>query len=162
MKRLSFSKQFRRETEAAIALDPKHIKARLFMISYPAGAPGIAGGDKEKAAEMVGKIASIDPAWGYVARARLVEELQPMTDRKAIAEREGLYKKAVAAATTPEVRGEALMSLANLYLSPSSGNFDLAEQQAREAAKIDPPRWSTWSSSSSAARRNFKLAIYVQ
>jgi tetratricopeptide (TPR) repeat protein len=140
LKRLSASKCFRQETDTTIALDPKHIKARLYLISFLAGAPAIAGGDKKKAEQVVGDVAAIDPAWGHIARARLVEELMTPEDKKAPSELESLYKKALAAATNSEVRYEAQVALANLYLSPSLKGPGLAEQQAREAAKIDPPR----------------------
>ena len=143
-KSLGLAKRFRQEAGAAMQLDPKHIQSRLFSISYYAGAPAIVGGDKSKAEEIAREVAKIDPAWGYIAKARLVEETEPATDKKAASEREALYKKALEAATAPEVRYEALISMSNFYLLSEPKNFDLAEQYARDAAKIDPPRTSPY------------------
>ena len=143
-KSLGLARRFRQEAGAAMQLDPKHVQSRLFSISYYAGAPAIVGGDTGKAEEIAREVAKIDPAWGYIAKARLVEETEPATDKKAASEREALYKKALEAAAAPDARYEALISLANFYLLSETKNFDLAERHARDAAKIDPPRSSPY------------------
>ncbi|HEU5179882.1 MAG TPA: tetratricopeptide repeat protein [Candidatus Polarisedimenticolia bacterium] len=139
-KGLSLVKRFRSEADATLALDPKHIEARMYLISFYAGAPGIAGGDKKKAEQVAQDVAKIDPAWGHLAHARLVEETAEPKDNQAVAEREASYKKGLEAAKTPEARYAALSGLVNLYLSPALENFDRAAVIARDMAAIDPPR----------------------
>src|SRR5262245_23092128 len=73
-RQLGLAKRFRHEAEAAIALDPKHIDARLGLISFYVQAPGIAGGDKTKAEQVAADVAKVDPAWGHMARARFLRE----------------------------------------------------------------------------------------
>src|SRR5262245_46142463 len=60
VKGFGLAKRFRQESEKAITLDPKHIQSRLYLISYYAGAPAIAGGDKKKAEKIADEVASID------------------------------------------------------------------------------------------------------
>ena len=140
MKQFGLAKRFRQEAEAAIARDPKHIQSRLYLVSYYAGAPGIAGGDVKKAEQIVAEVAAIDPAWGHMARARFVEETKPATDKKTADELAALYKKALETAKTPAVRSEALSTLMGVYLTPPGQNFELVEQYGREAVKNDPQR----------------------
>ena len=59
LKALGLAKRFRQEAEEAIALDPGHIQSRLYLISYYAGAPGIAGGDRKKAEQLVDEVAGL-------------------------------------------------------------------------------------------------------
>ena len=145
VKQLGLARRFRREAEAAIALDSTQIQARLYLISYYAGAPGIAGGDKKKAGQLAEDVSRIDAAWGHLARARVVEEAKPATDPQAAAERAALYKKAFEAARAPDVRYEAVVALVNVYLSPSAENFDLAEQYGLAAVKSEPHRAGAYS-----------------
>jgi tetratricopeptide (TPR) repeat protein len=145
MKQFGLAKRFRQEAEAAIALDPKHIQSRLYLISYYAGAPGIAGGDAKRAEQIAAEVAAIDPAWGHMARARLLEETKPATDKQTADELAALYKKALEAAKTPAMRSEALSALIGVSLSPPAQNLDLVEQYGREAVKNDPQRAGSYS-----------------
>ncbi len=158
LKALSLAKCFRSESDATLALDPKHIESRLYLISFYAGAPGIAGGDKKKAEQVAQDVAKIDPAWGEVAHARLVEELNKPDDKQAISEREASYRKAVETAKTPEARRAALGGLVNVYLSPASGQFDKAAAAARDLAGIEPPRADAYMGLAIAYASGGKLA----
>ena len=93
LKQFGLAKRLRQEAEAAIALDPKHIQSRLYLVSYYAGAPGIAGGDPKKAERIAAEVAAIDPAWGHMARARLVEETKPATEKQTSDERHSTRRR---------------------------------------------------------------------
>jgi tetratricopeptide (TPR) repeat protein len=133
-KQLGLARRYRQEAEAAMALDPKQIDARMGMLEYYLQAPGIVGGDVKKAAVMADEIGRIDPASGFLARARV------MIETKAAGDLELLYRQAADAATTPAVKYEAASRLMNLYLSPKTAKPEAAEQQARELLRIDPHR----------------------
>src|SRR5258705_2095869 len=70
LKQLGLAKRFKKEAEAAIALDPKQVEARMDLISFYMQAPGIAGGDKKRAKALVDEIERIKPEMGWQAKIR--------------------------------------------------------------------------------------------
>jgi tetratricopeptide (TPR) repeat protein len=128
------ARRFRQEAETTIALDPKHIDARLGMITYYIKAPGILGGDRQKADEMAEEVARIDAASGYLARARV------LSDSDTAGDFETLYRQAAEAARTPDVKYDATAALSNWYFAQKPPRYDAAEQQCRALVKIDPHR----------------------
>jgi tetratricopeptide (TPR) repeat protein len=133
-KQFGLARRFRQEAEAAIALDATHIEARVDMLEYYIQAPGIVGGDRKKADAMAEEIARIDPASGYLAKARILIETKTAGDL------EGLFRQAAAVAKSAGVKWEATSRLMNLYLAPKTSRPDAAEQQARMLLTIDPHR----------------------
>lgn len=127
----SLASRFRKETEAAISLDPKNVDAKFALMEFSLQAPAIAGGDKDRARALAEEILRLDPARGYLAQARIAEA------EKETAKLEGLYGKAVEAnpASYP-----AELALAGFYSSDAQGKYDLAEKHARAAMKLDPGR----------------------
>src|SRR5580704_9716418 len=81
--------QFRSEIDTAIALDPRDVQARRDLMEYYLVAPGIAGGDIQKAAATAEHIAALDAAEGFLARARIA------SFRKQTAETQAMLTKAV-------------------------------------------------------------------
>ena len=129
--RLSLARRFRKEADATLALDPRHVAAREGLIEFHLQAPGIAGGDKAKARALAEELLRIDPARGYLAKARIARsDKQP-------AQAEDLYLKAVAASGASY---EAQVALAAFYADASQKKYEQAEQHAREAARLDPGR----------------------
>jgi hypothetical protein len=128
------SKRLREEAETAIALDPKHIDARLGLIVFYVNAPGIAGGDRAKADQIAADIANIDAASGYLARARIV------ADTKSGGDLEALYRQAAAAARSDQTKYDAISGLMNFYLSQKPPNDRAAAQQARDLIALDRHR----------------------
>jgi tetratricopeptide (TPR) repeat protein len=133
---MGLARRFKKEAEAAIQLDPKHIEARMGLIEFYMQAPGIAGGDKARARQLADEITKIDAARGYLAQAVIARR------EKRDAELEGLYKKAVEANPKSYT---ALMTLANFYASEAQKKYDLSEKLARDAQKLDAERISAYS-----------------
>ena len=130
------ARRFKREAEAALALDPKYVEARWGLMMFYLQAPGIIGGDKKKAQEFADEIARLDPVRGWMAKAEFVER------EKRTAEIGAYYQKAVEA--NPKSY-QAQMTLASFYASDAQKKYDLAERHAREALKIDPDRAGAYS-----------------
>ncbi len=61
LRALSASKGYRRAIRDALKLAPNHVGARTQEIGYLIHAPGIAGGDREKASERIEALRAIDP-----------------------------------------------------------------------------------------------------
>jgi tetratricopeptide (TPR) repeat protein len=124
----------KKEAEAGIAIDPKYAPCYHLLIVFHLKAPGIIGGDKNKAQELATKLMSIDPVEGAFAQARIANENKAPTSTF-----ENLYGKAVQA--NPKSY-KANMQLAGLYAGQK--RYDQAEKYAREAIKIDPSRGAAY------------------
>ncbi len=125
----------KKEAEAGIAIDPKIASCYHLLLVFHLKAPGIIGGDKNKAQELADRLLSLDPVEGAFAQARLANE------RKApIAVHEELFTKAVQA--NPKSY-KANVQLAGIYAGQKK--YDLAEKYAREALKLDPGRGGAYS-----------------
>jgi hypothetical protein len=138
LRQLFLARRFKKELDIAIAQDPTDIQALRDLMEFYLLAPGIAGGDKNEARPVAERIARLDAAAGFLAKARLGNEEANL--RKAVESQPGSYR--------------ARIALASFYLKR---NQDLAEQQAREALKIDRSRVDTYNvlAASSAQRANW-------
>jgi tetratricopeptide (TPR) repeat protein len=63
------AKKCKAEFEKAVSLDSTNVNARLGLLEYLVGAPGIAGGDKEKAKKQAEIIPGIDSLFGAIGWA---------------------------------------------------------------------------------------------
>lgn len=134
LKGLGLAKRFRKEAEAAVALDPKHIEARTDLILFYLKAPGIVGGDKAKAAALVEEIGRIDPARGLLARARMGFE-----QKDTVRAEQSLRKAAEMAPANYEIQ----MAASNFYANRDQ--WDLAEKHAKAAMAVDAKRSGPYS-----------------
>lgn len=125
------ARQFRSEIDTAISLDPRDIQARRDLLEYYLVAPGIAGGDVQKASAMAKQIGVLDPAEGLLAEARIA------SFRKRSNEAGELLRHAVALQPSSY---RARLALANFYSAPESFNAGLALSAAQELLKLDPGR----------------------
>ena len=66
-KALGRGKRCKREYEQALAIDPRHRDALFSLLLYHLQAPGIAGGDRERAPELAERLRAADPATGRQA-----------------------------------------------------------------------------------------------
>lgn len=131
LSQIGLAKRFKKEIEAAIALDPKHVDSREALMEYYWQAPGIVGGDKKKAREMAAEIGRLDPSRGAMAMASIARrEKQPAVV-------ESLYLRAAALAPT---RYGPQITLASWYMDDSRKSWDEALRHARAALAIDAQR----------------------
>jgi tetratricopeptide (TPR) repeat protein len=69
-----YASKARQWMEKAVELNDKNREALSDLFDYYLEAPGFLGGGYDKAQMIAGKIAEVDPAEGYFARARLAEK----------------------------------------------------------------------------------------
>jgi tetratricopeptide (TPR) repeat protein len=129
---LLLARRFKREIDAAIALDPEDIQSLRDLMEFYLLAPGIAGG-KKAVAQRIGRI---DRAQGFSAEARLAEF------DKDTGKAEALLSKAVEAAPG---KYKTRVELARFELGKEHRNLEAAEAAAREALQIDATRVDAYS-----------------
>jgi tetratricopeptide (TPR) repeat protein len=125
------ARQFRSEIDTAISLDPHDIQAHRDLLEYYLVAPGIAGGDVQKAGAMAKQIGQLDAAEGLLAQARVA------SFRKRYSETGDLLRQA--AALQPSSY-RARLSLAKFYAAPESFNAAMAITAAQDLQKLDAGR----------------------
>jgi tetratricopeptide (TPR) repeat protein len=132
-KAMGLAKRYRQEAEAALALNPAYINALMGFMEFNDQAPGIAGGDKHKAAELADRILAINKVDGCIAKIRLLGTQSP----PPLDQIEQLWVQALAADSS---RFEPHVNLANVYAGGKTPRLELAEKEALTARKIDPDR----------------------
>ena len=133
---LVLARRFKKEIDAALALDAKDIQALRDAMEFYLLAPGIAGGDKEKAPAVAEQIAVIDRSEGFRAEARLAQF------RKDSGSEEALLRKA---ANAVPANYKASIALAQFELSKENPELETAESAARQALQIDRTRVDAYS-----------------
>jgi len=125
------ARQFRSEIDMAISLDPHDIQAHRDLLEYYLVAPGIAGGDVQKASAVTKQIGQLDPAEGLLAEARVA------SFRKRFNEAGELLRQAVALQPS---NYRTRLALAKFYAAPESFNAAMASAAAKELLKLDAGR----------------------
>lgn len=123
------ARRFRHEIDTALAQDPRDLQALGDLMEYYLLAPGLAGGDKDKARATAERIAAVDRVRGFSAQARLAEA------NGEIGKVDLILHKAVEAGPGSY---RARVALAGWLLS--HGNLEEARAQAAEAARTDGTR----------------------
>ena len=141
-KALGLGRRARQEWEAAIALDAKYLEPRASLAEFFAQAPGIAGGDKEKARAMADEIAKLDPVLGFLERATLAG-LEKQRDQAA-----NFYQEAVKAGPR---NYRALSAAAANFALGTEKHCDLARKFAGDALTVDPSRGAAYPALASCA-----------
>ncbi|MCX6561032.1 MAG: tetratricopeptide repeat protein [Candidatus Aminicenantes bacterium] len=132
LRQVGLARRIRKEAEAALALDPRHVEAHLILIEFYRQAPGIVGGDKDRARQLAEELVAIAPARGYIVQAGFLRR-----EAGSAGKVEELYKKAVAAEPSSY---QALTTLAGYYASGREKRFAEGEALAREAMRLQPDR----------------------
>jgi tetratricopeptide (TPR) repeat protein len=130
-KQMGLARSFKTEADKAESLDPNNLDARFDLLQFYLDAPGVIGGGKDKAYAEATAIAQINAARGYSAQAQIAAHDKDTTK---------LLASWKASAQADPQRYETQIALANYYTSDPQKNYDLAENYARAAIKIDPGR----------------------
>ncbi len=128
---LSLARRFKKENEAALALNPGHVEALHALTMFYWEAPGLIGGDRNKARATAGELVRVDPVQGYITQAELALKQKNSTQA------EQLHLKAVEANPKSYT---ARTALARFYLGPGHENHGEAEAHARAAMAVDSLR----------------------
>jgi hypothetical protein len=148
-RQIGLARKFRREGDAALALDPNHLDALEFMMQFYLQAPSIAGGDRTKARSVAARIRSVNAADGFLADAALA------ADAKQTAQLGSLYRSAVSA---DPAHAKARRTLANYLIQPDTRNWPEAEVHARELVRLAPDRADSYALLAAALAGQKKLA----
>jgi hypothetical protein len=135
-KQVGLAKRYKREVEAALALNPAHTASMTGLMEYFNRAPGMVGGDKKKAAEFPAQIMAVNKVDGYVAKVRLLQQQSPVP----AGEIEQAWVQAVQA---DPARYEPHINLASIYAGGATPRWELAEKEALTARKPRRPRSRT-------------------
>ena len=130
-KKMSLGGQYKAEVKKAVELDAKNVDALWELMEFYWHAPGIAGGDQNKARSLAGDIMRLNAAKGYLALAGVVGSGSG-----------GGYSKITITKPlrlTPRAI-DAQMRLARFYLSDKRKKYDLADKHAQQAVSLDPER----------------------
>lgn len=129
--KMSLARRFKKEAELALQLDPNNIDANEDLMEFHLDAPGLVGGDKNKAAELADRMVHINPVRGYLMKVEFA------THEKHTAEVESLLQQAIGADPKNYF---ARVQAANFYLNKGTVTLRQAEEQAKQAIQIDPGR----------------------
>lgn len=130
--KMSLARRFRKEAELALQLDPNNLDATSDLLEYYLEAPGIAGGDKQKAIDIADRMLRANPVRGYLLKLEISTH-----EKKPASELEGLVQQAINA--DPKLY-YARTQAANFYISQGGPALAHAEEQARQAIHLDPTR----------------------
>lgn len=125
---LILARRFRKEMDAALALDPRDVQANRDLLEFYLLAPGIAGGSRREAEVVAGRIAAIDAPEGFLAKARLAAYDKSPGQMEAML-------RAGAEAKPPSY--PAQIALAEFYLAPEHWKPEAAAAAAQNAMRLD-------------------------
>jgi|SRR5579872_112996 len=131
MQQLLLARRFRKELDTALALDARDPQAGRDLLEFYLLAPGIAGGDVNKAQAEADRIAATDAAEGWLAHARVAEFQKRWT------EQEGYLRRAVEASPASY---RTRIALGRFYLDRVPARLEEASEQARQAIQLDRGR----------------------
>lgn len=123
----ALSGRLKKAFEKSIELDPNHVPGLIGLARFYAGAPEIAGGSLQKAAELATRLQRIDPFLGTVELARICEKDEKFADALARYEAAALLK--------PEHAG---MQNACGRMLAKLGRKDEARTRFEAALKLNP------------------------
>ena len=130
------ARRFRREIDAARALDSRDVQAWRDQMEFDLLAPGVVGGDQRQAVAVAARIGAIDPAEGFMAQARIAEF------HKQPAETGKFLRRAVEA---DPASYRARIALARFYASADRFHPEDAIREAQLAIQLDHGRVDAYS-----------------
>jgi tetratricopeptide (TPR) repeat protein len=132
---MKWAKAFRREAEAALAIDPNNLDALHSMVEFHLDAPGIVGGSKSKAREMAQKIGAINPTRGGITEAEILWHEKKFDQALAA------FQKA---ADGDPKSYEAQVRVGTTSMQEKWRDTAKAEMYARRAIALDPQRGAAY------------------
>lgn len=117
----------RQHFEKAVLLNPRNLEALSDLFEYYLEAPGFMGGGLDKALNVAGQIAALDPVEGHWAQARLAEKKKEFGSAEEHLQR--------AAELAPK-QASRLIDLARFLAK--QGRYQESDQSFRKAEKIAP------------------------
>ncbi|HTK32305.1 MAG TPA: tetratricopeptide repeat protein [Candidatus Saccharimonadaceae bacterium] len=132
-KQMSLGRRFKKEDDAALALDPHHVDAMEAMIEFYTSAPGMLGGDRQKAAALTEELVKVNPTEGWLQKAQ-----------NAFAAKDSISGETCLRKAAELGGGDAKLALANRLAQPWR-KPDEAERLARDVATAEPWRTGAWS-----------------
>lgn len=130
MEKMGLSRRFRKEAERTLQLDPANVYALEALARFSWYAPALAGGDKAKAMQTVGRVIQLDSTRGYALKA----ELDATEDKARVLDD---WKLAVSAQPASYA---AHIGLGNELLHAGGESWRGAESEAKKALAIDASR----------------------
>jgi tetratricopeptide (TPR) repeat protein len=132
LSRLSVARRFQNEAEATLKMDPRNVDVNTDLMQFYLEAPGMAGGDKAKAAALADKLLQLDPAHGFLLKAQFAEH------EHQTSQAEEFYKHAAESAPNDY---EIVATAANFFLNlENQRGLPQSQEFARRALKLDPDR----------------------
>jgi tetratricopeptide (TPR) repeat protein len=124
-KKMSYASKTRKAWQAALGLDSNHRQSRYALASFYMNAPGIAGGDMDRAEAQIEMLLHLHPGYGTLATAILLEK------RGQVKEAEEHF---VSAVSMIDDRAGPLFNLANFYLRQERFEESLVQLEAYVAS----------------------------
>jgi tetratricopeptide (TPR) repeat protein len=134
--KIGMAKTIRKESERGVAADPKNLDALESLMEFHLEAPGMVGGDKDKARELAQRIAELDPVRGDFAQATIAAREKRHEDEK--------HFQIKAAQRNPRSY-DALVGAARLYLGDRWLDYDAAAEYAARGIAVNPTRVRAYS-----------------
>ena len=130
-RQIGLARRCKKELDATLAVDPKHFEAQVTLMLFSLKAPAIVGGDRARARSIPDSIIKYDPANGYLAKIRLLQE----DGRRE--EAADLYRKAADA----DPKNYRAQTSYIGYLLSQTKELDDAERRARQLIQDYPDRF---------------------
>lgn len=128
---MSLAREMKKSGEKALALDPKDADTANLMMQFYWMAPGIVGGDKDKARGLAAQVSAFNGVRGLLMQGDLALKEKDRTRA------EGFMKQA---ATRPDTTAQAILAYASLLANGEPKRLDEALVQARRAVALEPGR----------------------
>jgi tetratricopeptide (TPR) repeat protein len=151
--KMGMAKTIKKEAERAVAADPSNLDALESLMEFHLEAPGMVGGDKDKAHELAQRIAEIDPVRGDFARATIAAREKRYADQKQF------QTKTVQ--SNPRSY-DALTSVARLHLQDRWLDYAVAAEYASRGIAVNPMRVRAYSLLAQCYAAEGKLAPLQQ
>lgn len=130
------ARTIRKESERAVAADPGNLDALESLMEFHLEAPGMVGGDKNKAHELAQRIAEINPVRGDFAKASVAAHEKRYADEKQFQ---------INAVRSNPRSYDALVGAARLYLRDRWLDYQVAAEYATRGIAVNPTRVRAYS-----------------